>query len=170
MKIGNIVGIIIIIMTGFVSAAPTGWRNETCVYFPTEYDLSHLCLSVGDPSTIHILAQANGADRCVDVVYYRSTNTGVSWFGGVNFEFGVSPVPYRSTDIISQGNEVLVCYQHSMDNPNYINFFRSTNSGNTWTPCIHIQTSAQHPRLAMEGNTCMLFIVINLTRPVMKFT
>jgi len=143
--------ILVLSTVSLVYAPPAGWRSEVIITDDNQHPYGHCCIATDNAGRIHSIMRKleTGEPRCFDLDYYRSLNTGLNWsqilLGAPG---GTAGVDYRSTDITTSGNEVMIVFQHA--DASVVKFLRSTNGGSDWGSAISI-SSGRHPRLAVDN-------------------
>ena len=155
MKIRTIAGaIFLLLLVSVVYALPNGWRNEIKItnLLNDEHRYGHCCIVTDNGGKLHVAMRKleSSEPRCYDIDYYRSLDAGVTWSkiylatpGGKNW------VSYRSTDITTSDNEVMIVFQHADTYTIY--FLRSTDSGSNWGNAVQI-SGGIHPRIVVDGD------------------
>jgi hypothetical protein len=150
-------GLVIIVLSGTISASPVGWRNPVMVtYVYQDHTYGHPSIAPGPGNKINVvLRKLEGGDtRCYELDIYQSTNTGVNWAyrgGYPNFP----AITSHSTDIMRSGNNIYIVYQGVDEQflQNKIYYSRSTNSGDSWPTSPIIIAPGIHPRICVDGDT-----------------
>jgi len=136
----------------FTHASPVGWRNEVTVADQLFY--TECYITTDNSGRIHVATREEGqGERCSDLRYWRSTDNGTNWnLINANFDKGVPGVLYRSTDIGTIGDTIMIIY----DRPKTILFVRSIHGGDSWENEVTVESDQQyplHPKIAIDGGT-----------------
>jgi hypothetical protein len=142
--------ILFIFGVSLLYAPPTGWRNEVLLTddVGTSHPYGHCCVATDDSGRIHVALRKieYGEERCYDLDYYRSLDTGMTWTYEELISGGTGEVSYRSIDITTLGDSVMIIFQKNFP----IQFVKSEDAGETWPSSDQI-ASGWHPRIAVDG-------------------
>lgn len=151
-----------IIGVSIVYAPPSGWRPE--VALPKFSDVQHYDPHIATSSSgIHVILLNNAFDpenRCHEVGYDRSTDTGVKWdYNGIDANGNGIYDQRFNEDIAAEGSTIHAVYEFC-EMRDDIRYAKSTDGGQTWD-AIWISDArdySTHAAIALKNNDT-IFVV-----------